>query len=93
MVRVVIPPRPAIVRMARRLCVLFAAGLLYLGGVATGLGLIGYRLGVAIDHLQGWGGRLAVLEQQYQRDHVSTLRTNKAQAAVIAQRAEERRTP
>lgn len=93
MIRVVIPPKPAIVRTAQRLCILFAAGLLYLGGVATGLLLIGYQATVAVDQIRAWGGRLVALEAQYQRDHTSTLRTTKAQAAVIAQQAEERRTP
>ena len=91
MLRVVIPPRPAVVRMARRLCVLCVAGLLYLSGVATGLFLIGWQTRIAVDHLQAWGGRLAALEAQYARDHASSLRTTAGRAAVIVQRQEDRR--
>lgn len=86
MIRAVMPPTPAVVRVARRLCILAAAALLYLAGVATGLVLIGYQMRVATDHLAAWGGRLNVLETTYQREHPKAHRTTRMQAAVMMDR-------
>jgi len=88
MIRVVIPPKPPIVRMARRLCCLFCAGLLYLAGVATGLLLIGYQARVATQQMAAWGGRLNVLETMYQQEHPKAHVTTKAQAQIITARIE-----
>src|SRR5574337_1061657 len=90
MLRAVVAPRPPILRMARCLCILFLAGLLFLSGVAGGVLLVGYQARVAVEQMRAWGARLILLEAQYARDHQGALRTTKAQAQVIAQRADER---
>lgn len=88
MIRAVVPPKPAVVRMARRLCVLFCAGLIFLAGVALGLLLIGYQVRVATQQLAAWGGRLNVLETTYQQEHPKAHVTTKAQAQIITARIE-----
>jgi hypothetical protein len=64
----------------------FLCALCFVAGLAVGVLLVGYHLHVATTNLHTWGGRLVLLEEQYQQDHQSTLKTSKAQAQVIVER-------
>jgi hypothetical protein len=68
----------------------FLCGLCFVAGLAVGVLLIGYHLHVATTNLHTWGGRLVLLEQEYQREHHRSLRTTAGQAAVIVERRERR---
>jgi len=83
-----IPPTPPIVTLARRLAILFSYGLAFLVGLSLGVMLVGYQVRVAAEQMRSWGGRLILLEEQYQRDHNSTV--SKAAAQVIVSRKEGR---
>lgn len=90
MLRVVIPPRHPMIRMARRLAFLFSYALTFLAGLAVGLLLVGYQVRVAADSMRTWGARLVTLESQYEREHPG-LKVSKAAAQVITQRKEDAR--
>lgn len=62
---------------------LFTHGLALVIGLAIGTLLMGYRGKVADENYHEYGRRLNILEQEYEKHHPKSLRTNKAQAQVI----------
>jgi uncharacterized membrane-anchored protein YhcB (DUF1043 family) len=77
------------VRRQRRKGLLFTHGIALVIGLAVGVLLMGYRGRVSDENYQAWGLRLNALEAQYQQEHPKSLRTTKAQSAVLVEQAQK----